>query len=266
MRKIVYQQAADRLVYLHAKATPEFWEEYWRTEGKAPPASEHDEVVQITRRHLSSGARILEGGCGRADKVHSLQRAGFKATGVDFAADAVRQARIDYPDIDVRQGDVRALEFPDGSFDGYWSIGVIEHFWDGYQQIVAEAARVLRPGGILFLTAPWFSPMRRRRARGGSYPRVPFASEPADFYQFALSREDVTRHLDAAGFDIERWDGTACEMSLREDLPSMRAPVEWLFGSRGGYPKRILRRLVTRTLDRWCGHSFMAIARRRAAG
>jgi SAM-dependent methyltransferase len=265
MRNIVYFERADRLVYQHAKATPEYWEAVWKAEGKAPPPSEQDHVVQVTRRHLPRGSKILEGGCGRADKVHSLQCAGYQSIGVDFAADAVRQARIDYPGIDVRQGDVRALEFADGSFDGYWSIGVIEHFWTGYADIVAEAARVLRPGGILFLTAPWFSPLRRRKARTGGYQRVEFAAEPADFYQFALSRDDVSRHLDAAGFDVDRWVGTACEISLREDLPSMRKPVQWLFDSRGSIPKRVLRRAVMKALDPWCGHSFLAIARRRGA-
>ena len=92
-----------------------------------------------------------------------------------------------------------------------------------------------------------------------------FAAEPADFYQFALSREDVSTRLAASGFDVERWVGTACEISLREDVPSMAKPVEWLFGSRGSMPKRLLRGAVMKVLDPYCGHSFLAIARRRAA-
>jgi SAM-dependent methyltransferase len=265
MRKIVYFEGADRLVYLHAKATPEFWEGHWRAEGKAPPPSEDDEVVRVTRRYLPAGSKVLEGGCGRADKVHSLDVAGFKATGIDFAPDAVRQAAVDYPGIDVQHGDVRALAFPEATFDGYWSIGVIEHFWSGYAPILAEAARVLRPGGFLFLTAPWFSPMRRRKSQRGEYVRTAFTAEPEDFYQFALGRDEVTRALASHGFELVRWAGTASEMSLREDFPARRSQVKWLFDSRGGFFKRVFRRVLTKTLDPYCGHSFMAIARRKSA-
>jgi SAM-dependent methyltransferase len=187
MRQVVYSPAADRLVYLHQQATPQYWDAHWRAQGKPPAVSPRDDVVVVTRKHLPAGARVLEGGCGRANKVKALADAGFAAVGVDFAADVVAQAREHYPQLDVRQGDVRSLDFPDGSFDGYWSIGVIEHFWDGYDGILAEAARIVRRGGYLFLSAPWFSPYRRFKARRRDYPTVDFADQPELFYQFALA-------------------------------------------------------------------------------
>ena len=105
--------------------------------------------ARITARYLPPGSRVLEGGCGRANKVKALADAGFAAVGVDYAAESVELARQVYPGLDIQVGDVRMLPFPDGAFDGYWSIGVIEHFWAGYDDILREARRVLKPGGVL---------------------------------------------------------------------------------------------------------------------
>ena len=174
----------------------------------------------------------------------------------------MRQARLEYPGLDIREGDVRALPFAAEFFDGYWSIGVIEHFWEGYDAILAEASRVLRPGGFLFLTAPWFSPYRRSKAGRQGYARRDFASEPPDFYQFALGREEVSAALDRHGFDLRRWRGLAPEISMQEDMVALKRPVQWLFSSRGSLVKRGLRRLVCNTFGGYCGHSFMAIAQR----
>jgi SAM-dependent methyltransferase len=261
MRKVVYAPHLDRLVYLYEKATPEFWDAMWEKEGAA---SEVDPVfARVTRQHLPPGSKVLEGGCGRADKVKALSDAGFQSVGVDFAERTVEQARRQYPGLDVRKGDVRALDFPDGSLDGYWSIGVIEHFWSGYDEILAESARVLRPGGILFLTAPWFSPYRYSKLRRGGYPAIPSGDEPEGFYQFALSREEVTRKLAQHGFDVRRWSGVACEISMMEDMTRFHGAFQWLFESRGNLAKRVLRRSLVEALNRYCGHSFMAIAQRR---
>jgi SAM-dependent methyltransferase len=262
MRQVLYWPAADRLVYLDAHATPEFWDARWRAEGKPPPVSSLDPVVSVTGRYLSRGSRVLEGGCGRANKVKAMADAGFRAVGVDFAQRSVSQAKLDYPGLDIRLGDVRSLDFPGGSFDGYWSIGVIEHFWKGYGEILSEAARVLRPKGFLFLSAPWFSPYRRLKVRRSGYPRSDFVDEPEKFYQFALSRREVEIQLAAHGFEVLRWRGLASEVSVKEDLSSCRAQVDWLLGSRGSIAKRLLRRVVVGGLNPYFGHSFLAVARR----
>lgn len=264
MRRVVHWPKADRLVYLDEKATPEFWDSRWQAEGKPPTISHRDDVVTITSKYLAPGSRVLEGGCGRANKVKAMVDAGFSAIGIDFAEDSVRQARLDYPDLDIRKGDVRSLDFPDGSLDGYWSIGVIEHFWTGYDSILAEAARVLRPRGFMFLTAPWFSPYRQYRAHNNGYSNVDFVHEPDAFYQFALSRKEVSAQLLKHGFHVLRWSGRVSEISMKEDMTAFRRPVDWLLGSRGSIIKRALRRVVASSLNPYCGHSFLAIAQRTA--
>jgi hypothetical protein len=123
---------------------------------------------------------------------------------------------------------------------------------------------VLKPGGFLFLTAPWFSPYRRRKARAGGYPRGEFAEEPGDFFQFALGRAEIRDALARNGFTIRKWRGLAPEISMQEDMASIRPATSWLFGSRGTFPKRALRRALAAALGPYCGHSFLAIARREA--
>ena len=98
--------------------------------------------------------------------------------------------------------------------------------------------------------------------RRGGYPRQDFASEPDAFYQFALSRREGSAQLERHGFELLNWRGIAPEVSMKEDMTSLRRPMEWLFGSRGSFAKRALRRSVTGAVAGLCGHSFMAIARR----
>jgi len=264
MRDIVYWPSADRLIYLDEKATPQYWDQHWKAEGRLPERNRWDDVVRVSTNHLRLGSRILEGGCGRGDKVKALTDARFKVIGVDFAEQSVGQAKLDFPGLDIRLGDVRALDFPDHSFDGYWSVGVIEHFWDGYGRILAEAARVLTPGGMLFLTAPWLSLYRRRKVRAGRYASMEFATEPATFFQFALSRDEVCAALRRHGFELVRWRGLASDVSLREEMIGLRRPVNWLLDSRGTLVKRVFRRAILSGLNAYCGHSFLAVARRTA--
>lgn len=262
MRHMVYWPAADRLVYLEARATPEFWDARWLAEGKPDVVGSNDPVITVSNHYLPRGSTILEGGCGRANKVKAMADSGFRAVGVDFAEKSVSQAKLDYPGLDIRLGDVRSLDFPCEFFDGYWSIGVIEHFWKGYGEILSEAARVLRPRGFLFLTAPWLSPYRRRKVRRNDYSRSDFTAEPDAFYQFALSRQEVAAQLSAHGFELLRWRGVASEVTMREEVTACKAWFEWLLASRGSIVRRMLRRIVTQGLNPYCGHSFLAIARR----
>jgi SAM-dependent methyltransferase len=159
------------LVYLeHHAADQNFWDSHWNLDlarSRKILGTRRTLVTDVTRRYLRpADGPILEGGCGIGVHVAALQNHGYQAIGVDYAAKTMAMVRQYLPRSDVRLGDVRSLvEFPDRHFAGYWSLGVIEHFWSGYEDIAREMLRVLRPGGYLFLTFPHMSPLRRVKAR-----------------------------------------------------------------------------------------------------
>jgi len=102
----------------------------------------------------SVGDDVLELGSGSgANAVELLARypaARLTATDVDPAMVAAARRRLaGFGDrASVRQADATALPFDDASFDAVVSLIMLHHVID-WEQTLSEAARVLRPGGVL---------------------------------------------------------------------------------------------------------------------
>jgi SAM-dependent methyltransferase len=98
------------------------------------------------------GKDVLEIGCGTGVHARLLAAAGAHVTAVDLTPTAVeltaRRLELAGLEADVREADAEALPFADGSFDFVWSWGVIHHS-ESTDRVIAEIARVLRPGGRL---------------------------------------------------------------------------------------------------------------------
>jgi ubiquinone/menaquinone biosynthesis C-methylase UbiE len=86
--------------------------------------------------------------------VHArlLAAAGARVTAIDLTPTAVEMTRrrLELHSLEgtVLEADAEALPFADASFDFVWSWGVIHHSQDT-DRVIAEIARVLRPGGRL---------------------------------------------------------------------------------------------------------------------
>ncbi len=108
---------------------------------------------------VQSGWRVLDAGCGGGSFLPSIARrvgASGHVTGLDLAADNVRhaRARLDATPapcpVQVEQGSLLALPFPDAAFDAVWIANVLMYMTDeGWGRALAECRRVVRPGGLV---------------------------------------------------------------------------------------------------------------------
>jgi ubiquinone/menaquinone biosynthesis C-methylase UbiE len=95
-------------------------------------------------------AEVLEVGCGTGVLTRRLAGRPEVASvvGVDVAPALLERARALCPGVTFREGDAAALPFDDGSFDVVVLDSTLSHVPDA-ARAVAEAHRVLRPGGQL---------------------------------------------------------------------------------------------------------------------
>ncbi len=99
-----------------------------------------------------AGQQVLEIGCGIGTDLVRFARGGARVTGVDLALTSIELARQNFAlhgleADDLRVADGAALPFDQASFDVVYCHGVLQYAADA-PAIVAEARRVLRPGGL----------------------------------------------------------------------------------------------------------------------
>lgn len=97
-----------------------------------------------------SGQRALDIGCGGGYSCEFLAQRGARVWGLDCSEACIeaarRHARTQNLEIDYRTGTAECLPYDDATFDIVTCLDVLEHV-DSPQGAIAEAARVLRPGG-----------------------------------------------------------------------------------------------------------------------
>jgi ubiquinone/menaquinone biosynthesis C-methylase UbiE len=116
-------------------------------------------TMQALSEHLPSPpARVLDCGGGPGRYAIELARRGYEATLFDLSAACLRLAEKKAAEAGVtlagyEQGTATDLSrFPDASFDAVLLMGPLYHLLeeDERRQTLAEAHRVLKPGGLLF--------------------------------------------------------------------------------------------------------------------
>ncbi|MGW1957190.1 class I SAM-dependent methyltransferase [Streptomyces sp. NPDC001920] len=98
--------------------------------------------------------RLLDVACGTGIVTRRLaERDGLRVTGVDLATNMARQAAARLPGA-VVLADGRRLPFQDGRFDAVSSVWLLHlaQSDEDARAVVAECARVLRPGGVYVTT------------------------------------------------------------------------------------------------------------------
>lgn len=96
---------------------------------------------------------VLDLGCNVGYGTDLLHRVAASVVGVDVSQHALADAKRRYPHLDLRIYDGVALPFEDHSFDVVCSLQVVEHIPEPLLYLT-EIFRVMRPGGVAYLTTP----------------------------------------------------------------------------------------------------------------
>lgn len=230
------------LAFFKEKATPDFWDKHWEIQDLKKYILNYNRdgifLPQVIK-FLPKDNVVLDGGCGRGQLVNALTFNGYKAVGIDFAAKTVETLNKVVPELDIRFGNVRNLPLDDESIDGYISAGVIEHFWDGYNDIINEMYRVLKKGGYLFITFPSMSLIRKAKVNFRFYPiteKKDLDNLQDKFYQFILDSQMVINDLSYLGFNLVKVKKIGGLKGLKDEVSLIKPLLQLIYNSRFLYP------------------------------
>jgi SAM-dependent methyltransferase len=113
----------------------------------------HEDILPVVTHGVDLGAELLEIGPGPGAATEWLRHRVGRLVALELDPDAAKALgeRFAGTNVEAVVGDATALGYPDGSFDSVGMFTMLHHVPTAALQntILAEALRVLRPGGTL---------------------------------------------------------------------------------------------------------------------
>jgi len=144
---------------------------------------------------VAGRGEVCDMGCGPGHVARYLRDAGVPVFGLDLSPRMLEEARQLNPDISFRQGNMLALDLPDGTLAGIAAFYAIVNLpQESLPLVFREIERVLQPGGLLLLAFHVGDEALHEDELWGR----PISM---DFFLFQTSA--IRHHLEAAGLAIE---------------------------------------------------------------
>lgn len=260
-----YDKINKRLVQCNTNATSAFWDKHWENiplNTKKP--GKGDFVLGVTSKYLKQSSTIFEGVCGPCNIVHNLYLSEYNVIGLDYAQNTLHRVKNRANYLQLICGDVFDLPLSSNTIDGYWSLGVIEHFYNGYDDILKEAQRVIASNGYLFITFPTFSLLRKIKSKLNRFELLPktFSHLDSGFYQFMLDAGEVSKKLNDYGFTIIKESKFDAAKGLKDEIPILHPLLSKVYTKQGCFAK-IIRFTINKLFSPIAGHMSLIVAQKR---
>ena len=189
-------------------------------------------------RYLQAGDRLLDLGCGTGELTRALAKGGIRTTGCDISLQMLRRAAGEpggYAEWVQLETGWRTLPFTSAAFDAVVAASMLEYVAEP-AAVLAECARVVRPGGVVLYTTPDLRhPVRWAEWFAQALAQVPLA--PAALYGSRWNRYRAYLRASRQRHRLRWWLAVSASAGLRP----VRCP--------GGAGRSTLRLLVFRSAD-----------------
>jgi SAM-dependent methyltransferase len=152
----------------------------------------HPLRIMWLTRHAGPRAHILDFGCGHGRTLAELLRGGYKnVIGIDFSFRMLKCCRSQLPDVRLVQNDGQTIPLQKHSVDLVLLFAVLTciPLDEEQRDLLREISRVLRPGGLLYISDLLLNRDLRNLER---YDR--YAGEYGTYGIFELTEGVVARH------------------------------------------------------------------------
>ena len=264
----------NRLLIFLKEMNDDFWDSHWLENWDKNfiniyRFNPNSIVCRITPKFLHpTDGPILEGGCGTGKYVYFLSYMNYDVIGVDIAKNILKKVKKKFPKLKFEIADVRQIPFPENYFIGYWSLGVIEHFFNGYMNIIKEMKRVIKPKGFLFISFPYMSLFRRFKVKFKLYKIfnndfLKKNEEPKKFYQYILNQEEVINDFEKLGFKLIYFKPLAGIKGLKDEIFFLKFYnkkfLQLLYNNQNSKVIALFRVVLEKFLVKFAGHSILLV-------
>lgn len=212
----------------------ELAQRWWDANGpqKALHALNPVRLDYVAQRAPLMGVAALDVGCGGGLLSEALAKAGANVTAIDLAPNLLKVARLHGLESGIKVGyrqvavEVLADELPVG-FDVITCMEMLEHVPDP-AAIVAACARLLKPGGRLFLSTLNRTPAAFALAVVGAEYVARLLPKGTHLYRDFIKPAELARMLRDAGLELEDISGLMYEPWRNGARLSKRTEVNYL--------------------------------------
>ncbi len=157
---------------------------------------------------IGSKGRLLDIGAGRGELLRLAKLAGWDAVGIELSPTFAEYAAR-HSESEIVRRPVAECNFPNDSFDVVVLSAVLEHLYNP-DETISEIARILKPGGALFLDVPneaglyfrlgnFYQTLRGRNWVVNLAPTFP------PFHVFGFTPYALRKLLSKHGFEVRNW-------------------------------------------------------------
>lgn len=185
----------DLLYDLHLATYDSLADEYESRVETLRPVTEY--ALSMLTSRLDKGSKVLDIGCAVGYTLEILKQSGMQPEGIDISPRMIQYAKARNPELNINAADFLEVQYPNDSYDAALMYAFIHLFpYEQADLCIAKVAKILKPGGLLFIGTT-----KSSESSEGFEDKSDYPNQPRRFRK-RWTPEELVRLLNNHGFHV----------------------------------------------------------------